>query len=553
MQQRCSKALIVYCGRAFLSVAMGLVCAIVFLSIAHARAAQPTTAAPDRATKEVVQHHTAQQVADREDRWYIVELMGSRAGWMHSAQTEKNGQVTTATKMQFSLGRGTTAAGITMQSEFVETKEGEPVRMTSVQKMGQMNVEKTYTFTEKDVEIVTVQAGRETKESMPTPEGDWMTPAKAERYMMERFRAGDKTITASTISPEMGLKVVSQTRTGFEPQTVKVDSTDVQVLKTVVETDAAPGVKSVEYLDNDGEMVRAETSIGGIQLIMTRTTREAAMNEKARGPGDNGQRPEIMVRTFIKPSVPIENPRAATSGVFVLRNTKDALPSLPIGASQLVEVLDAKRARVRINMLQPVAASENDVRSAAFLAATPTADHKDEKIIELAERTLKSAPEDKAQRAELLRRAVHSFIREKNLGVAMGTASEVVRTREGDCTEHGVLLVALLRADGIPARGVTGLVYADQFAGEKGIFGYHMWVQALLSTPDGPRWVDLDGTLPDQYPFDATHVALGHSDLSDADMTTSLLNVAQMLGQLEIDVESVEHAADASKAPKEGP
>ena len=39
------------------------------------------------------------------------------------------------------------------------------------------------------------------------------------------------------------------------------------------------------------------------------------------------------------------------------------------------------------------------------------------------------------------------------------TAAEVARSREGDCTEHAVLLAALARARGIPARVAMGLVY----------------------------------------------------------------------------------------------
>ena len=38
------------------------------------------------------------------------------------------------------------------------------------------------------------------------------------------------------------------------------------------------------------------------------------------------------------------------------------------------------------------------------------------------------------------------------------------RTRSGDCSEHAVLLTALLRARGIPARVSHGLVYLEQRA-----------------------------------------------------------------------------------------
>src|SRR5690606_5201760 len=95
--------------------------------------------------------------------------------------------------------------------------------------------------------------------------------------------------------------------------------------------------------------------------------------------------------------------------------------------------------------------------------------------------------------AEKLRRFVHSYISNKSLDVGLASASEVCRTREGDCTEHATLLAAALRFAGIPSRVVSGLIYAEEFAGRSRIFGYHMWTQALLPDDAGAmRWVDLD-------------------------------------------------------------
>jgi transglutaminase-like putative cysteine protease len=110
-----------------------------------------------------------------------------------------------------------------------------------------------------------------------------------------------------------------------------------------------------------------------------------------------------------------------------------------------------------------------------------------------------------------------------------------VRTREGDCTEHGVLLTAALRAAGIPARAATGMLYVESFEGAERIFGYHMWAQALI---DGV-WVDLDATYPDEVAFDATHVALSVSPLDDADGMMDLVTIAKLMGRLRIEVVDV--------------
>src|SRR5207253_1751979 len=76
------------------------------------------------------------------------------------------------------------------------------------------------------------------------------------------------------------------------------------------------------------------------------------------------------------------------------------------------------------------------------------------------------------------------------------SAREVLRVLRGDCNEHAVLLTALARAAGIPARMVAGAVYLD------GAFLYHAWSELWLG-----RWVSADAVF-EQMPADATHVKL---------------------------------------------
>lgn len=133
--------------------------------------------------------------------------------------------------------------------------------------------------------------------------------------------------------------------------------------------------------------------------------------------------------------------------------------------------------------------------------------------------------------------------------MGFASASETARSAVGDCTEHGVLLAAMLRADHIPSRVASGLVYVDHLVGAKGAFGYHLWTQALLTVDGKERWVDLDATLDDRRVFDATHIALALSDLSDADTMTSMVSIVPMLGRLKIEVVDVGDPAKPSKEP----
>lgn len=80
--------------------------------------------------------------------------------------------------------------------------------------------------------------------------------------------------------------------------------------------------------------------------------------------------------------------------------------------------------------------------------------------------------------------------------VSIPNAKEIVTHKKGDCNEHATIMTALLRAAGIPARIVVGLVYKD------GKFYYHAWNEAYIN-----RWVSMDAILK-QMPVDATHIKL---------------------------------------------
>ncbi|MBD3392079.1 MAG: hypothetical protein GF418_08380 [Chitinivibrionales bacterium] len=75
---------------------------------------------------------------------------------------------------------------------------------------------------------------------------------------------------------------------------------------------------------------------------------------------------------------------------------------------------------------------------------------------------------------------------EKRAVATFSSALETLNAGFGDCGEHAVLLAALLRASGIPARVVYGLV----FVGPQRGYMYHAWVQAR-----GEKWVGADPAL----------------------------------------------------------
>jgi len=78
--------------------------------------------------------------------------------------------------------------------------------------------------------------------------------------------------------------------------------------------------------------------------------------------------------------------------------------------------------------------------------------------------------------------------------LSLPDALATFENKVGDCNEHAVLLAALAKAAGIPARIETGLVYLN------GRFYYHAWNLLFIG-----KWVTVD-SLFNQVPADVTHI-----------------------------------------------
>jgi transglutaminase-like putative cysteine protease len=87
---------------------------------------------------------------------------------------------------------------------------------------------------------------------------------------------------------------------------------------------------------------------------------------------------------------------------------------------------------------------------------------------------------------------VFDYITNKTLGVPLLPAENIIRSRMGDCTEHTILTISLLRSKGIPARAVVGMLLVPFFNGKKNVFAYHMWAEAFHNG----RWNLVDATRP---------------------------------------------------------
>lgn len=565
------------------------VCALLAL-LAGALSGPALAAAPEAPEAPVSAAPAASEVdAAVEERWYVLELDGRPAGWSMERWWREDGRVITEEETVVRLARGESSVEVSLAGRFEETADGRPLELRTRQVLGSEPVETTYRYLAgesgegpRGIEAVSVQAGRERREVLPAPEGEWLTPAAARRAAAVLQAAGDRRYTLRALEPLEGPEPVTLTLTRLGEATPPA-AEDGAVSRWREESSSAPGVPTVVELDAAGGLVSSSTELFGLEATTRRTDRESVVAALDAG-ADGGRGPEVVVRTLVRPSRPIPGHRRAERAVFELSLDDDAggaeLPPLPSGGAQRVETAGTGRLRVTVYRDAADAPPLPDAATAPrrpppdadpvpgaragdpaadevteeHLASTLYLDHRDPELRRLLDG---ARPADAdggsagtpgggdAERARRLERFVHGYVSRKDLDTGFATASEVARTRRGDCTEHAVLLAALLRAAEIPSRVVTGLVYLDTFAGTDEVFGYHMWVQAAVDSAgaeSATRWIDLDPTLP--WGFDATHIALGHSDLAGTGHGSGFEAMLPMLGNLRIEVVEVDSAPD---------
>lgn len=459
-------------------------------------------------------------------------MQGSRAGRMvERQQILEDGAIRLSSELELRIRRGPAVVELSVESQSVETAGGDLISLETAQRMGP-SVIRTRWQVNPESDTVTITSDSptgQTTRSEPFRAGGALAPAAASRFVADRIMKGVESIEVTTFDPSSGLEPVTITRTLIGREDVRALGKTVPATAWRVEQSVVPGAESVEYLDADGELVRGAIALGGIELVMLQTEREIAL-------ADDLEPPELLRSTLVRPSRPIDDSRAVVRARYRLTATRGELTELPTAGVQVFTREAPGSGEILVDLRSAHPARVDNAERAELLGDSAMIDPRDPRIRELAIEALRDAPADPAVRAETLRATVFRHMSRKNLDVGFASASDSVRTGEGDCTEHAVLLAALLRADGVPARVASGLIYADAFVGERDIFGFHMWTQALLEVDGRERWVDLDATLGPALAMDATHIALGVSSLAGSSAINTMAPLAPLLGALEIEV-----------------
>ncbi|MGE3108289.1 MAG: transglutaminase family protein [Phycisphaerales bacterium] len=466
------------------------------------------------------------------DRWYSLELRGEHAGYRHVVQHTVAGVITTSITQRVLLKRGEDLLELTTESSFVETTAGKPVSMQSTQSIGAAPVTRRYVFSDAGVSVTTILGmGFEPRhETIPREAlgGTWLTPAAAAAFVEARLAAGATEFSLRAIDPDRGPVPVPQAFVVLGAAQASVPSGDPGVRKPVagVEISIAdqslagwPPERCRRLTDERGVPVETDIIIGGFPFRARLSTEQAATADT--------EPPQFADMMIIQCEGVLERPRSLVAARFEVSPPPQTgpapgkspgsfpAPMFPVGSVQAVERDDRGPIRVWVDVSRAEPAPPSDAGDSRYTDPSTLIDSADPEVMQLSRRAVNGIGDRPArEQVEAMRLFVHHYVRPKSLGVGFASASETARTRTGDCTEQAMLLAAMIRTAGIPARLVIGAVYAESFAGRSNVFVLHMWTQALIDAGQGPCWIDLDPAR-EAGSFDAAHIAVLHTALED--------------------------------------
>jgi len=541
--------------------------------------------------------------------WYTVTIADVSVGYMHTTVSSEEETVATMEVMDVQVSRGADTSRMAFETVFEEialqaaAPEEVPAAkalsggvrvMAYDQRFANSEVRMNVSFAGDSVTLTSYNGEKEHLSEITLPEEPWLGRMRARLEFARQCRAGATHITVQTMRPELGPRIVnlSSTLTGIEQ--VWDGEAYVDASTWTVQISDVPVNMSEAYPISGPlrcyRMLQMGLDMPFGYLLATLSSQSAALAAAEVDP--NRVLPELVYTMFVPLSRAI--PEVYEARMVKLRvkmkNTKGTNTlNLPSGGFQAVELVEdeATHVLVTVDLQAPQRATDVELADREYLSPSAMVDSSDEVIIELAHQgdadlrrmgykipkrrkgqpAAALSPNAQLELVYVLRDLVHSHISSKHLSTAYASASETARTGSGDCTEHAVLLAALLKARGIPARVCHGLVYVEQggsaISGEAsadatesatvsadgttastdaaegavttGQFGWHMWSQALV---DG-RWLDLDATL--HVPFSVGHVLVGTSSMSDKEAHNNHMQMAALIGNLEVDLLDVSH------------
>jgi len=475
-----------------------------------------------------------------QESWHVILVNGQKAGYLQNSvkpmDSDRAAREITTTSL-FRMKRMGQEIELAETTVTVEDARGQITRIKKSTLMS--NFETVYEGEVRDGELqfTTRTMGKEVPSSIDWPE-DVPSALELERRLARTGFKPGASIQTHQFDFSMG-EVFGVTVTVESDEEIELPSGPRTLHRVVEVPDLAGLPETVSWVDDDGAMVKSSTSMIGLQMetLLSDSREVSEFLER-----DSGATAEVFMQSTITANLRLPRPRSLTSILYrvTVKQPDGNLPALFDERQTIVSKDDEhKTALLRIDLRvppadrrqqRPLSHGENpDPALHEYLEPNALLQSDDPMLLELSQRGV-GGETDAWSAAQKLERLVYETIDKKSLDVAFASALEVCQTRQGDCSEHAVLLAALCRSAGIPSRVAMGIVYVG------GIFGGHAWTEVSI---DG-SWYALDGTIG-RGTVDPTHIRFGTTSLKGGGFSKGLLGVLQGLGMIDLEIVEFSH------------
>jgi len=432
---------------------------------------------------------------------------GKKIGYLVHTLIVDNNEVRTIDAMKIDLIRFGKPMKLIIREVSVETVEGEPIGFKSVLNVGSEETIITGTIkSDGKVKVITQREKLTENTEISWPEDAIMANAMFMIYKEIVSQPGHSR-SIKLFCPGI-LQALDLDITVCEKEEVKLIDRVAESSKFLIKVSVpqAEPYNQILYLDAEGTILKNLMPMMGMDVEFIECEKEFALSA-------NDQY-EIGLRKTIPSPKPLMNLGGIKSAIYKIQMNNVGNYEIPESDNQTVKLLDDETVIVEVHEVQipknikfPYEGNNKDALEA--LKPTYYVQSDDEKIVLAAKKAIGNT-KNAVVAVERIEKYVADYIEGGNMPVAFGTASEVFKTKQGDCSEYAALTAALCRAVGIPVRIVSGYQYRDELYSMKNLFLPHAWNEVFL----GNKWITVDSTTlaHELNSFNPENIILGWSN-----------------------------------------
>ena len=468
------------------------------------------------------------------ETWQAYYIGSQHVGYSHvnvALQSDNADSLVSVTlEDQLAIRRGPSTVVQRLDQTSLETRDGELVSFAAELRVGPALTRYSGTVEGDLLTVITTRGTKKSSQSVP-----WQTSYRGPAGLQQ-------SLLSTPIDRGQQRRLQSLLPIRFDIGTFELDCRHLasiampdgtirqaREVEVAMKMENSPPINTVLWTDDKGNVIKTLTP--ALDLAAFDSTREAATEGIVASD-------DILSATAVEIDGTLEKPQETKTATFRITPRTGAkppgdTPAFAAHPGQWVKENESGAYEVVVSR-DAAAAPPTDFQSTSLVPTNqdsrtgPLVDSAHALVKQLADTAI-AKKNEQARLALELTRSADSLIRKKNYTNGFMPASEVARSGEGDCTAHSVLLAAMLRARGIPARVAIGLVYVP--AEPKPRMAYHMWTIAYINDD----WLHFDATLPGGY-APADRITITTHTLDGGDEYEALGPVLGTIGQYNIEI-----------------